>query len=141
MSLPSSSRRTVPSAALSAAVLALGVAGPAHAVSGVSDSSVTAVSAQYAAANQAPTTVASAPSQQQPQDQQVTLPSVAEPDDGATPLPEDRNIPIAQAAEEGNGGGSKLPDTGMTVLVVALLGSALLTGGVALRRRVAHIPA
>jgi hypothetical protein len=144
MNLPSMSRRAVPPAAFATAALALGVASPAHAVSGVSDSSVTAVSAQYAKSTPPPPPQqASAPSQTAlPEDEQVTLPAVAEPDEGATPLPEDESAPIAQAAQEDNGGGgSDLPNTGLTIAALALLGLALLTGGVALRRTAARIPA
>jgi LPXTG-motif cell wall-anchored protein len=141
---PSMSRRAVPPAALAAAVLALGVAGPAHAVSGTSDSSVTAVSAQYAKSTPPPPQQASAPSQVAPEalpeDEQVTLPAVQEPDEGATPLPEDEAAPIAQAAQE-SGGGSDLPNTGFTIAAIALLGAALLTGGLALRRTASRIPA
>lgn len=56
------------------------------------------------------------------------------PPDGSPP-----NTPTVAAG--GSGGGSSLPFTGFLAIPLLAAGSALLLGGIALRRRSAHTPA
>lgn len=133
---------------LATAVTGAIAAAPAHAVSGLADASVGAIAAQYPPPQTAPSI------RETPAAQQAPTPNVEQSRTDATPLPEPAGLPIAQAPEDearelpasepipalaGDDDAvddDGLPVTGWQALAVALMGAALLSAGLVLRRTV-----